>query len=378
MTYTNNMYRTADLDASLRVTTALIDSIDKIMEQLLSFLPSSAKQLSEAVKGSCATDLEVQQAIDEVLEYHRTHRPKNTTKNYLPKQREWKVSYNPLYLVLQNTNYSILQAWCEKKGFAEGGKYLPGDYVDEGKLLLFIKEEVASRPPRRGSRLEAERQRKRQAALTLEPKLSKRRRGFASQLSSADNLAIEGEDDESCSDLVLMYNTVRGYCSAVNKLWAHQTSMGLHLADQPQRVALTALKTAIVRGEHQHRWDEFVDRGLATIRDGYTASQIPDLTQKVWQQSLGANCIDQQFRTQLCFLFGNSMLLRLSNRLPMELPDLFSMPLPREGPKGDGWCLVTVMDQGKTILHCFSLSFLLSTDFCIVFHTFTEFYSKLC
>jgi hypothetical protein len=27
------------------------------------------------------------------------------------------------------------------------------------------------------------------------------------------------------------------------------------------------------------------------------------------------------------------MLLRLSNRLPIELPDLFSMPLPGEGPQ---------------------------------------------
>jgi hypothetical protein len=42
------------------------------------------------------------------------------------------------------------------------------------------------------------------------------------------------------------------------------------------------------------------------------------------------------------------MLLRLSNRLPMELLDLFLMPLPNEGLKGQGWCLVTVMDQGKT------------------------------
>jgi hypothetical protein len=39
------------------------------------------------------------------------------------------------------------------------------------------------------------------------------------------------------------------------------------------------------------------------------------------------------------------MLLRLSNRLPMELPDLFSIPLPNEGPHGTGWCLVTVMDS---------------------------------
>jgi hypothetical protein len=37
------------------------------------------------------------------------------------------------------------------------------------------------------------------------------------------------------------------------------------------------------------------------------------------------------------------MLLRLSNRLPIELLDLFLMPLAKEGPNGTGWCLVTVM-----------------------------------
>jgi hypothetical protein len=43
-----------------------------------------------------AEDVAIQQALDEVLEYHRTHRPKNTTKNYEPKQREWRVS--PIFL----------------------------------------------------------------------------------------------------------------------------------------------------------------------------------------------------------------------------------------------------------------------------------------
>jgi len=28
----------------------------------------------------------------------------------------------------------------------------------------------------------------------------------------------DNNDDESCSDLVLMRNTVRGYCSAINEL----------------------------------------------------------------------------------------------------------------------------------------------------------------
>jgi hypothetical protein len=56
--------------------------------------PSGIKQGPEAVESPHAEDLEVQQAIDEVLEYHCTHRLKNTTKNYLLKQREWKASIN--------------------------------------------------------------------------------------------------------------------------------------------------------------------------------------------------------------------------------------------------------------------------------------------
>lgn len=105
------------------------------------------------------------------------------------------------------------------------------------------------------------------------------------------------EDDEPASDLLLLYNSVRGYCSAINELWAHQTSRGLHTAPRPQKVALTALKTFIARGQHQRRRDEYADRGLATIRDGYTASQIPDLSRKVWSLCLGPACVEQHFRT---------------------------------------------------------------------------------
>jgi hypothetical protein len=95
-------------------------------------------------------------------------------------------------------------------------------------------------------------------------------------------LVEEGDDDEACSDLMLMYNTVRGYCSAINELWAYQTSLGLHSAERPQRVALKALQTSIARGQHERRRAEFEDRGLGTIQDKYTASQIPDLTRKAW------------------------------------------------------------------------------------------------
>jgi len=49
-----------------------------------------------------------------------------------------------------------LQGWCKRMAFRPGGKYLPYDWVDEGKLLLFVKTQVAERAPRKGSRLAAE------------------------------------------------------------------------------------------------------------------------------------------------------------------------------------------------------------------------------
>src|SRR5271170_1443626 len=55
------------------------------------------------------------------------------------------------------------QAWCEEVGFRPGDpRYLPYDWVDEGKLLLFATERVVNRAPRTGPRLVAERKRKRE------------------------------------------------------------------------------------------------------------------------------------------------------------------------------------------------------------------------
>lgn len=38
-----------------------------------------------------ANDLLAEQHYMDMLEYHRTHRPKNTKRAYAPKQREWRV-----------------------------------------------------------------------------------------------------------------------------------------------------------------------------------------------------------------------------------------------------------------------------------------------
>jgi hypothetical protein len=75
--------RLPETDALLRIATALILSVDRAMDRLLSLLPTAAKAPAPAPEPELdrAEDIAIQQALDEVLEYHRTHRPKNTTKN---------------------------------------------------------------------------------------------------------------------------------------------------------------------------------------------------------------------------------------------------------------------------------------------------------
>jgi hypothetical protein len=181
--------------------------------------------------------------------------------------------------------------------FRPGGDYLPFDWVDEGKLLLFVKTPVAERAPRKGKHVAAEKKRKLEAEAEDSKKEKKQRRQEAGTM-------------------------------------AHN-------------VAVKALKTSTAQGQHQRRRAEFEDRGLSTIMDRYTAKQIPNMTRVVWRNALGLRTSEQSFRTNLDFLFGNTMLLRQSNRLPLELPDLFSLDLPKEGQQGKGWCLVAAMDQGK-------------------------------
>ena len=233
--------------------------------------------------------------------------------------------------------------------FRPGGDYLPFDWVDEGKLLLFVKTQVAERAPRKGRRLAAER--KRRLNTEAEESRKKRRKtqeaGAMAEEALEEPAALDSGDEEPKSELLLMYNSVRSYVSAIMELWSHQVSEKLHSSPSPHNVAIKALKTSVARGQHARRRAEFEDRGLATIKDGYTAKQIPDMTRATWRNALGVRTSEQSLRTNLDFLLGNMMLLRQSNRLPLELPDLFAMDLPKEGQKGKGWCFVVVMDQGK-------------------------------
>ena len=118
--------------------------------------------------------------------------------------------------------------------------------------------------PQRGVRLEAEKQRKRQASSAQKSKSSKWRKGptdrFPAGGPADGTTAVDGainddnEDEEFYSDLVLTYNTVR-------TSFGHAKYPGgcIRQADRKR-----LLKMSIARGEHQRRRDEFTSRGLAT------------------------------------------------------------------------------------------------------------------
>lgn len=170
--------------------------------------------------------------------------------------------------------------------------------MEEAKVLLFITEEVTSRSIKKGKRLH-EAKRKREAE--KETQSNKKRKqpagiievtGEQEEEVQENEIIFEGDDDDVQPPVMLMYNSVRSYVSAIHELWAHQTSQGLHNAPRPNKVAIKALQTSLIRGEHARRREEYTDRGKGTMRDGYLQRQIPDLTTSslvpgIWREGSG-------------------------------------------------------------------------------------------
>ncbi|KAM4063419.1 centromere DNA-binding protein complex CBF3 subunit, domain 2 domain-containing protein [Hirsutella rhossiliensis] len=84
-------------------------------------------------------DPRVRAAIEHYLLDLENTQPKNTKRNYRPKQEEWKEW-------CQANWPAIPDVWPAS---VPQGQQLPGDLVDEGKLLLFMKEEAKRAVKRR-------------------------------------------------------------------------------------------------------------------------------------------------------------------------------------------------------------------------------------
>ena len=96
-------------------------------------LCDAQEALQEADLKRRKEDLAVKEGVNEVLAWAKVYRPKNRSRAYLPKQREWKVSFPApvnsfLFILLYSSTTRLihiyLQAWCETMDFRPGGEYL--------------------------------------------------------------------------------------------------------------------------------------------------------------------------------------------------------------------------------------------------------------
>ncbi|EAW11471.1 uncharacterized protein ACLA_091690 [Aspergillus clavatus NRRL 1] len=87
--------------------------------------------------------------------------------------------------------------------------------------------------------------------------------------------------------------------------------------------------------EASRKKEEFKDRALSTLQDGYNTEQMADVIHFCWEGWEAA--ADDPKR--------HTMLLRGENIRAAQLPDLFGMELEHEGPMA---CPMIFMNNGKT------------------------------
>ncbi|KJZ68407.1 hypothetical protein HIM_01944 [Hirsutella minnesotensis 3608] len=308
-------------------------------------------------------DFELLKAVEHATSYYLIDedktQPQNTRRTYTRPQKEWKE-------------------WCAEKAFPSippdwpkpynQGGVLPADLVDEGKLVWFLDEKAVSRAPKTGSRAKNERRRWAEGAAE--------RKAKKAEAASLDDPAGPSGPDDSCitvavktavdkteltsedeeepfkSALTLKFNTVRTYGNAITRLWAEQRTRRingqmLNPSPHPRGFANKAIYRYLLRQTHEKGREEWADRMVGTIKDAYSPAKIPEHTRCAWglkEKACG-------LRTSVDFLFGNHMLLRSSNRRPIELADCFCLECPNEGVKvhnNPTYAFVVVMNQGKT------------------------------
>ena len=186
-------------------------------------LPTPSATRAKVENNIWDQDPHVRAIIEELLLDQSLHEARNTTRAYAPKQQEWRewcaAQYPPI-----PPSWSAWVPW--------DGSPLPGDLVDEGKLLLFMTM-IAKRTPCSGKRLAAEQ--KRRAVTQCDPD------------ESDDHEPDSDSEGFVFSQLKFQYNSVRSYISAIQRLYEEQKTRGQNPAPRPQGIALKALKGNILR-----------------------------------------------------------------------------------------------------------------------------------
>jgi Centromere DNA-binding protein complex CBF3 subunit, domain 2 len=158
-------------------------------------------------------------------------------------------------------------------------------------------------------------------------------------------------DDGTMVKQTLGRSAIKSYINAIVSLWEYQSSAGQNLHPHPRGTKLKALLKHKERQETVRRREQFVDRGIGTLLDGYNEKDIVNIVRACWttpltQRSHSGASVEPWLRTAVDFLFSHNMLLRGESRRHAELADLFTISLKNEGPTPCP-AMILIMSNGK-------------------------------
>ena len=172
------------------------------------------------------------------------------------------------------------------------------------KMLLFLQEQVVTRPPKKRPR----------------------------------------EELNTNITHVLSSSTILSYVFAIQDLWAQQRGLGINNNPSPTETAeMRAFTESQRRKKATIKKSNHSDRGNGTLLDGYSSmDELRDLLVYFYDLDTG---IGLRNRVAVAMCHFNTLRGEVIRR--MEFADMFSILLENEGPS-DCIAMVTVMDNGKT------------------------------
>ena len=206
-----------------------------------------------------------------------------------------------------NTNNSYKPKQREFNEFCAAKQYHDGNTVTEEKLLLFITSQVANRPLRIKSR-------------------------------TADKSIPRAQ---TC----LKWRSVRDYVTAVTDLYRSQRALGMNCHPSPREDTVRNYLKTLQRRDAERERKQYIDKGRDTLLDGYSEKEFNRLCHELWAH--GTSSTELHFRTLVDFLAGHYFLMRGSERLGIELSDLFTFEFIGEGPTRCMPAIVTTRGSKK-------------------------------
>lgn len=154
----------------------------------------------------------------------------------------------------------------------------------------------------------------------------------------------DNESDETIEVKHVGLATVKMYIAAIVDLYNEQSLADPHSSrPHPRGKLVEALVCSLEYEQQKHRRENYIDRGIGTVADGYsTTAEMEKLVDFYFSKNT-----PEDLRNCVAFLLQHYGLLRGESLRTMEFPDLQGMLLENEGVTRC-YALVMILKQGKT------------------------------